>query len=150
MHCAPRLSSRLNASYSLRSGPRISLIQALHSSVLPALRGKAKASDAMLFLSFPICSVTQRRDAEQVDKTSVFAGSQGHRSPRARHSRPMLTHLSFLSFDELIDTLSVKTCGIGVMCSGLAHSQKHDPRQLFRRFTLQALRLFLSFRSRCP
>src|SRR6266700_5622433 len=54
MHCAPRLSSRLNASYSLRRGPRISMIQALHSSVLPALRGKIKASDAMLFISFPV------------------------------------------------------------------------------------------------
>src|SRR6266702_6817192 len=28
------------------------MIQALHSSVLPALRGKIKASDAMLFISF--------------------------------------------------------------------------------------------------
>src|SRR6266576_4672613 len=30
------------------------MIQALHSSVLPALRGKIKASDAMLFISFPV------------------------------------------------------------------------------------------------
>jgi putative transposase len=50
----------------------------------------------------------------------------------------MLTRLSLLSFSELVDMLSVKHCGIGVICSGLARSQTHDPRQLFRTFNMQA------------
>src|SRR5947208_11250387 len=50
--CVLRPSFRLKASYSLRRGPRISLIQALHSCVLSALSGKTKASDSMLFISF--------------------------------------------------------------------------------------------------
>src|SRR5207244_5274973 len=50
--CVLRPSFRLKASYSLRRGPRISLIQALHSCVLSALSGKTKARDSMLLISF--------------------------------------------------------------------------------------------------
>jgi hypothetical protein len=34
--------------------------------------------------------------------------------------------------------LPVKSCGIGVICGGLAQSQKHDPGQVFCKFNVEA------------
>src|ERR1700680_121368 len=34
--------------------------------------------------------------------------------------------------------LPMKSCGIGVICGGLAQSQKHDPGQVFRKFNVEA------------
>ncbi len=56
------------------------MILALHSSVLPALRGKIKASDAMLFISFLLSDVLCNKETRytahgQLKRVCRFAGT---------------------------------------------------------------------------